>query len=213
MGRFAWPTRWAEDGRIYFQEGPDLFSVDVKSGEREQITRFASSDQKPRAIEISPDAGKIAYSIKDEGGWKVRVASLDSDKYQEIAKSEAQIVDLVWRPDGNSVLFSGSTGATYQIFEAGLSTADPTQLSNANSDLYLQDVSVDGSSILYSSVNETVRPLASRTLGIRPNRWLPMRWRRNTGQTFRPRREHCISVRSLRRQPIRRLDQRQVADR
>lgn len=155
IGGSARPIRWTEDGKIYFQEGPDLFSVDVRLGNRAQVTHFASVDQKPRSIEISPDGGKIAYSIKDGGQWKVRVRRIDASDDQEIATSEAQVVDLVWRPDGNSVLYSCLTEAAYQIFEAGLGRSAPIQLSNANADVYLQDVSSDGSRILYSSVNET----------------------------------------------------------
>lgn len=151
----ARPIQWSKQGKVYFQEGPDLFSVDEESGERAQVTDFGSRGLKPRTIAISPDGLTIAVSLKEDDLWKVKLRSLDGGSFEDIATSKDQIDDLAFEPGKRSVLYSASVDGAFQIFQAAAGQAVPVQLSNGDSDLYLQDVSADGSKILYGSVNET----------------------------------------------------------
>lgn len=155
VGPTVRPMFWSADGKIYFQEERELFRVDERSGEREQLTDFGSKDLKPWFIDVSRDGSSIAYSIKDPDGWKLKTKRLDSDAVTEIATSNEQIDHISWNPNGRSVFFSATVEGNVQIFEAGLDGKGPVQLSNGNNDLYVQDVSIDGWKILYGSVSET----------------------------------------------------------
>ncbi len=146
---------WSKSGKIYFQEGSELFAVDERSTERIPITDFESKGAKPRTIEISADEAAVAYSIKDGDLWRVRIERLDAQTQEEIGSSKDQIDHIAWHPNGKNVFYSTSAEGAYQIFEAGEGKPAPVQLSNGDSDFYVQDISVDGSKILYGSVSET----------------------------------------------------------
>jgi Tol biopolymer transport system component len=79
---------------------------------------------------------------------------LDSGSTHEIASSKNQVDYLAWSPDSESVIFSSSIDGTYQISEAGPGR-DSVLLSNGNDGFFVQDVSFDGSKILYGSASET----------------------------------------------------------
>ncbi|MEO6590587.1 MAG: protein kinase, partial [Pyrinomonadaceae bacterium] len=113
----AKPRYWAKSGRIYFQQRYDIFAVDVKSGEIKQITDFEAKNLKPRSIEISADESKVAFSIKENDVFKVKVEQLNSGQFDEIAVSKNQIDYLAWHPNGRDVLFSATFEGIYHIFK------------------------------------------------------------------------------------------------
>lgn len=155
IGRTARPVRWSTDGKIYFQDGSELFAADATTGKTDQLTQFASDGLKPWRIAISPDGSSIAYSINEGEIWKVKTKRLDAATSDEIAASKRQIDDMVWGTDGKSLVFSSSVDGVYQIFEKVISSGDPVQLSTGDHDLFVKDISPDASKILYGSVSET----------------------------------------------------------
>ncbi|PYS99164.1 MAG: hypothetical protein DMF63_13945 [Acidobacteria bacterium] len=155
VGQTARPIRWSGDGKIYYQEGSELFTADEKTGKIAQITDFASVSLKPWRIVPSADGSSIAHSIKDGEIWKLRIRRLDSESADEIATSKRQIDDIAWGPGDKSLIFSGAVDGVYQIFEKRLGSGEPVQLSTGDHDLFVKDVSADGARILYGSVTET----------------------------------------------------------
>lgn len=150
----ARPLRWASDGKIYFQDGLDLFTLDENSGERKQLTNFAADGIKPRALSVSADGSTLAISVKEEDLWKIKTKRFDARSFTEIALSKDQIENIAFGSVGNVVYYSVLVDATLQIFKAASGVA-AVQVSNGNADFSVQDVSADGSKILYSSVGET----------------------------------------------------------
>jgi hypothetical protein len=53
VGGSARPLLWSKSGKIYFQEGSELFSTDEKTGEKNRVTDFESKGVKPRTIQLS----------------------------------------------------------------------------------------------------------------------------------------------------------------
>jgi eukaryotic-like serine/threonine-protein kinase len=155
IGRTARPVKWSSDGKIYYQDGSEIFTVDEKTGEIAQITEFSSEGLRPWHLEISPDGSSIAYSIKDGEIWKIRIRRMDSESSEEIASSKRQVDHMAWGPEGKSLIFSSSVDGVYQIFEKLAGSSEPVQLSTSDHDLFVKDVSPDGSKILYGSVSET----------------------------------------------------------
>ena len=155
IGPTSRPIHWAGNGNIYYQDGSKLYSISDGAAEPVQISEFAAQNIRPRMIEISPDESTLVYSIKDNDGWKVKTQPLGTVDAVEIASVKDQVDHLAWHPDGKDVFFSSSVEGVYQIFQAGPSRTSPVQLSNGNIDFFVQDVSPDGSRILYGSVTET----------------------------------------------------------
>ena len=151
----ARPLLWSANGKIYFQDGHEIFAVDEKTGEKTQITKLEAAGIKARTIVLSDDQEQVGFSFLDGGIWRVKISGLNGESAREIATSSEQIDQIALAPDGRSVVYSGSVNGAYQVFRASPGQAAPVQLSNGNLDFFIQDVSGDGSSILYSSVNET----------------------------------------------------------
>jgi serine/threonine protein kinase len=146
---------WAPGGKIYFQNNSELFSVDEKSGETKRLTDFQAQKLQPRVIEISPDESKIAFSIKENDLFKIKVKGLDAEQSVEIATSKDQLDFMAWHPNGKDLIFSATVDGTFQIFKGSTSGETPIQLSTGDSDSFVEDVSDDGNRILYWSQNES----------------------------------------------------------
>ncbi len=155
VGASARPIRWSNSGKIFYQEKGELFTIDEKTGERSQVTNFEAKNLTPRTIEIDPDEKQIAFSIREDGTWKIYVADLRLETPQVIVTSAEQIDEFAWEPDGKAVIYSGAANGAYQVFRSGAGYSKPVQLSNGNLDFFVQDVSADGQNVLYGSVTET----------------------------------------------------------
>ena len=155
LGENVRPLFWSKEGQIYFQEGTEVFAVDARSGDRSRITNLGLQSIQLRTIELSPDAGSIAYSVREGEQWKVKVRNLDDGGETVIFTSPDQIDHIAWHPKGDSVYYSAATEGAYQIFHAKTAGGNPVQLSNGNQDAFIQDVSSDGSQVLYGSLDET----------------------------------------------------------
>ncbi len=151
----AKPLYWAKSGKIYFQRRSDVFAVDVKSGEIKQITDFEAKNLKPRSIEISADESKIAFSIREGDVFKLKILELDSKQIDEVAVSKNQIDYLAWHPNNENVFFSATSEGIYHTFQTSINGGEPLQLSTGDADFFVENVSKDGSQILYWSQNES----------------------------------------------------------
>ena len=153
----ARPLRWSGDRKIYFQDGdkPEVFTADIVSGERNQLTDLGAAGIRPRTIAISNDGSAFAISVRENDAWKVKIKQFDAAYFTEIASQKDPIDSIVFQPNGDSVFYTASLDGTMQIFEARAGQAVPVRISNGTSDFFLQDVSADGSRVLYSAVAET----------------------------------------------------------
>ncbi len=147
---------WGNDSRIYFQDGGEIFYIGEKAGEVKKHTDFAAMGIKPRMIEISPGLTSVAYSVLEGETWKLRAMSSDGSNSVDLASSPRQIDYFAWREDGSEIVFSSVIDGLYQVFKVSATGGSaPIQLSNGAADVQVQDVSSDGSTILYGSVSET----------------------------------------------------------
>jgi len=152
----ARPVIWGRDDRVYFQEGSVLSAVDVKTSTAEKVIDLSKEGITARMIEISPDLAAIVYSYLDGQVWRVRTRILATGKEVEIATADRQIDFLAWSQDSKNIVFSKDVGGFYQLFTVPAGGGiEPVQLSNGDLDFYVQDISADGTRILYGSVAET----------------------------------------------------------
>lgn len=150
------PRFWSKSGKIYFQGNSNLFAVDEENGEVSQVTDFPSSGVSVKIIKISPDESQIAFLVAENGRWEVKVRPNGKDSpATTLIDSPDPIDNFIWHPDGKRILFSRKTEEFYQIFTTELNGGDPAQLSFADGDSFVQDISPDGAGILFSSATET----------------------------------------------------------
>ncbi|MEP6787459.1 MAG: protein kinase [Acidobacteriota bacterium] len=153
----ARPLYWSADHKLFFQDGenPELFSVDISSGERKQLTDLGSTGIRARTIAISNDGAAFAISVRENDTWKVKTKRFDEQAFTEIASQKEPVDSVVFHPNGKSIFFAAALDGIMQIFEAKAGQAEPVRISNGTNDFFLQDVSEDGSKVLYNSVTET----------------------------------------------------------
>jgi serine/threonine protein kinase len=155
IGSSARLVRWSKTGKMYFQDGVELYVVDDNTGQKIQVTRMADAGVRPRTIVISADESTIAFCVKENDLWKLKLQKVNSETIDEVASSNQQLDYVAFDNDNDSVVYSALVEGIYQIFKADIGHSAGVQLSNGTSDQYLQDVSSDGRAILCGSVNET----------------------------------------------------------
>ncbi|CAN5210372.1 hypothetical protein BH10ACI1_BH10ACI1_15250 [soil metagenome] len=149
------PRLWSKSGKIYFQNNFNLFAADAESGEVAAITDFPSPAESANIIDISNDESQIAFVTFEDPNWKIKVKPVNSPETRQILESKTPIANVIWHPNGKTLLFSQVTGDFYQIFSVSLNGGEPVQGSFGDSDFFLQDISPNGDRILFSSAVET----------------------------------------------------------
>jgi len=150
----AQPLGWS-DGKIIFQDKLDIFTVDESTRERKQLTDFAAQGIRPGSVAVSRDGNTLAISLQEGEVWKIKTKRFLADQFVDVTTSKGHIEKIAFHPNGTSVFYSASVDGTIQIFRADGAGSVPSQISNGNTDLAVQDVSADGSRVLLGSVDET----------------------------------------------------------
>ncbi len=151
------PRFWSKSGKIYFQGSKNLFTADAETGEVTQITDFKSNTFPVRVIRVSPDETQIAFLTFEKRSWKINIRPLQAgdETAKIIIDSDKPIENFVWHPDGKSILYSQKEEDFYRIFSTNLQRGEPVRLSFNEGDCLINDISTDGTKILYNSANET----------------------------------------------------------
>ena len=121
-----------------------------------KLLTFLLQECLSRIIKISPDESQIAFLTLEDNNWKINVKPISGSQTTQIIESKTQIDNVVWHPDGKRILFSQKTEEFYQIFTTDLTGSEPVQVSFADGDSFIQDISSDGERILFSTVTETL---------------------------------------------------------
>jgi eukaryotic-like serine/threonine-protein kinase len=145
---------WSKKNSIYYESKNNLFAVDPNTGQSKQITNFDPKSVRARAISASPDERQISYITEQNKQWHVWVSSLNGDAPKNLLGSTTEIRNTAWHPDNQRVFYSALVDSTFQIFVVGVSGNPPKQLSFADLDCFVLDVSSDGAKILYGTAKE-----------------------------------------------------------
>jgi Tol biopolymer transport system component len=146
---------WSKGGAtIYYQTNNDLFSVDVATGEKSQITKFDTSNLVVRDFSVSPGEDRIAYVDLKEGGQNLWVAALAGGPPSQVTKDVEEDVRPVWHPDGKRIIYSSKRDGVFQVCLAYLDNRAPIQITFGENDSFVSDVSADGRKVLYSGSRE-----------------------------------------------------------
>ncbi len=145
---------WSKQDLIYYESKNNLFAIDVNSGQTKQITDFASNAAVAESISLSPDERQMAYTTVDGEIWSVWAKDLTGDAPTKLVSAAAEIKNTVWHPDNQRIFYSAAVDGTFQIFVTDLGAAPPKQITFAERDGFVLDVSSDGTKILYGSAKE-----------------------------------------------------------
>jgi serine/threonine protein kinase len=145
---------WSKKNLIYYNS-PDmnLFALDVNSGLSSRITNF-DSKQDVSIISVSPNEQLIAYIITEGEKRSIRITSLKDGVSRQITESATEIRKIIWHPDNRRIFYNTTVDGIFQIFVTDIDGGAPKQITFAERDSFVMDVSADGTKILYGSVQE-----------------------------------------------------------
>jgi eukaryotic-like serine/threonine-protein kinase len=145
---------WSKNNLIYYESNNELFSIDISSGQKKQVTNLVSKGITGTSLNISLDEKQIAY-VTIEGELKnLWISDIKGENPKKMFDPATQIKNIVWHPDNKRLFYSSLTNGIFQIFVADASGIKPRQLSNSEQDSLALDISADGKKILYGSAKE-----------------------------------------------------------
>jgi TolB protein len=111
------PT-WAPDGKkiayVSFETSrPAIFSHDLVSGEREQLTNYKGLNGAPA---WSPDGNSMAMVLSKDGSPDIYILDLKTRYLRRMTRHYAIDTEPAWMPDGRSLVFTSDRGGRPQIY-------------------------------------------------------------------------------------------------
>jgi serine/threonine protein kinase/tricorn protease-like protein len=157
-GRLPLPDlkRWSNDGsKIYYELNRNLFALDIASETVQQLTDFVATKRLAPDFSVSPDEERIAFVDDTDGKSDVWVMSFGSAPVR-VTNDAAEDFEPVWRPDGQSVIYTSLRDGTRQVCVAHMTGRGPRQITFGKDQLTVSDVSPDGTGLLCSiSIEES----------------------------------------------------------
>ena len=145
---------WSKQNLIYYESQKNLLAIDANSGQTRQITDFAENAAASESISLSPDERQLAYITVDGKTWSLWTKNLTGGEPKKLVSAEAEIKNTVWHPDNQRILYSSPVDGALQVFVTDLNASPPKQITFAERDSFVLDVSSDGTKILYGSAKE-----------------------------------------------------------
>lgn len=150
---------WSKDGAtIYYQEGVyqqgyNLFALDIASKRVTQLTNFDSSNR-AQFIRLSPNEDRIVYSSGSDERLHIYVMNLGGGQPVQVTSDETSDEYPIWLPDGNRIIYSSKRNDIYQTCIAYVDEKRSEQLNLDLQDTLISDVSSDGSKLLFYQSRE-----------------------------------------------------------
>lgn len=149
--RIAFTARYSNrrnDGYLY-----EIYLFDIESKEQKQLTDNKTPES---GLTWSPDGKTIAYRASSDKLWlnrnnKIFLMDLGSGTHRLLSqKFEGSLRNMVWTPDGNSILFNGQQRTNTNLYKIDVQTGEVEQLTDVSGSLRLGSFSRDRSRIAYT---------------------------------------------------------------
>lgn len=146
---------WSKKDVIYYSANGNLFALDVKSDQAEQLTNFDAEKIVADSISISPDEKRIGFiTFENEKYFVWETSARSGESPKQIFTSLNEIKNTVWHSDGKRIFYSESIDGVFQIFAANIDGGKSTQITVGDRDVFPLDISADGAKILYGVSKE-----------------------------------------------------------
>jgi TolB protein len=98
---------FAEEGR------QNLFSSDMKAGDRQQLTDSVGINNWPH---FSPDGGRIVFSSTRDGNYEIYVMNADGSQPTRLTDTPAWEIRPRFSPDGRRIAFTSNRDGNYEVY-------------------------------------------------------------------------------------------------
>ncbi|HUF02549.1 MAG TPA: protein kinase [Aridibacter sp.] len=147
--------RWTSRGRIVYQSGGELYSMDPANGSTEKLTNPGSEGGTVSWADVSDDESRVSYVIKvGDNRWKLMGRNLSASEPSEIYSTASSISDVVWLPASDRYFISAEFEGTEQVFLFKPGEDEAEQITRNPTGSVVVDASPDGASVLFTSVRE-----------------------------------------------------------
>lgn len=146
------------DGQtIVFQYGTDdvdLYSITLNQTSLSRLTFSAGFESSPI---WSPDGLMVAYLYGDMYGYydELRILTLENKNTYTLLKSDTDLGQFDWSPDGEKISFTYGNYECTNIYEISLSNQNIEQLTNLPGCTFSPNWSLDGKWLLFTLSNFT----------------------------------------------------------
>jgi Tol biopolymer transport system component len=148
------PLKWSKTGAIYYESNAKVGTIDLDTGRSETVADLGSAGAEADSITISGDERRLAFTSVEGETWNISVADVQDPKVRKILALTSEARNVIWNSDDQGLFFSALKDGTFQIFRSDSNGSPPRQVTSAERDAFVLDVSVDGAKILYGSAKE-----------------------------------------------------------
>lgn len=106
---------------------------------------------------LSPDGGRIAFSLMRRGDFDIYVLNVKTAKYKKVCGTSGPDTAPFWSPDGKSLVFSGYVGDNPELFLCDVKTGKIKRITRSIGIETSPSFSPDGKRIVFVS-NRAGRP-------------------------------------------------------
>jgi serine/threonine protein kinase len=145
-------VHWSKDtSKIYFEMKQNLYSLDLGTGTITRLTNFDETVFIQRGFSFSPDEKQMVFADRKDGRKDLWISELNGDNAVRLVDDAFNDSNPVWHPDGKRVIYNCERDGLQQICVAHKDRQSPDQLTFADGDSRISDISSDGTRILYTT--------------------------------------------------------------
>ena len=146
---------WSRDGRkLFYDHNYSLFAFDLDSRVSTKVLELTSSRAIARAFSLSPEGDRIAYVDVVDGQRDIWVRPLNGGEATRVTNGPEADDNPVWHPDGKRIIYNSVRDGVSQPYVAFLDGRPPVRLMLLDADSVVDDVSADGTRLLYSTTKD-----------------------------------------------------------
>jgi TolB protein len=124
--RFS-PTRQEITYMSYERGQPQVYLLQIETGQRELVANFPNMTFAPR---FSPDGQKVVMSLlREDGNSNIFAMDLRSRNTTRLTNSNAIDTSPSYSPDGSQIVFTSDRGGRAQIYVMGADGSNPKRIS------------------------------------------------------------------------------------
>ncbi len=142
-------TAWSSDKQtIYFERSPNLYALQLNTGEVQPLTYFDPQRPGPKDFSLSPDEQQIVYVGLWEGKKQLLTQPLRGGAARVLVPAENDLRAPVWLSDGERIAYLAQRGGGYQLCLTWLKRAEIMRLSLGTENYYWLAVSPRGNRLV-----------------------------------------------------------------